>query len=50
MESAIRRRAVTPSLLWSFTPVLLSVSEIMGAEEVEERNVAFCGIVCGLET
>lgn len=50
MESFIRRRAVTPSLLWSFTPVLLSVSGVVGAEEAEERNVAFCVIVCGLET
>lgn len=37
-------------ILWSFTPVLLSVSGTVGAEKVEEGNVAFCDIVCSLET
>lgn len=41
---------MTSSHLWSFTLVLLSVSGTMGAEKVEEGNVALCDIVCGLET
>lgn len=45
-----KERPLTPAHVWSFTPVLLSASRIVGAEMIEEENVTPCDMVCGLET